>query len=105
MGVRKLQSLIEGLPSDSALARDINPNTAGSDWGVAEELLALAVEVLDVGNRQFVIVNSKKGSPAPKPIKIPRPWDRKEKRKATLAEVKELMRDVPVIPGGKGGGE
>lgn len=100
-----MQSLIHGLPPDGSLGRAVNPDTAGSDWGITEELLATAIEIIDVGNRQFAIANSKKGSAAPKPAKIIRPWDRKPKRKATLAEIQELMNgSAPVIPSGGGGG-
>lgn len=104
VGSRRLQSLISGLPPTSALARDMNPDTIGSDWGNTQELLATALELIDVGNRQFVMANSKKGAKAPKPIKIARPWEIKKepKRPATASEISELMGGVPPIIG-KGG--
>lgn len=98
--MRRLHSLISGLPPNSALAREINPEL---DWGITEELLATALELIDLGNRQFVMANSKKGTPAPKPIKISRPWESKIKRSATPSEIGELMGGGAPIVSGRGG--
>lgn len=91
IGVRRLHSLISGLPPTSALARELYPDTVGADWGVTEELLATALELIDLGNRQFLMANSKSGTSAPKPIRITRPWESSTKRSATLSEIGELM--------------
>lgn len=50
---------------DSALARSVR----GHHWTAAEELLALAVDLLARGNWQR---GGKKSAPKPKPV--PRPW-------------------------------
>lgn len=99
--MRRLHSLIYGLPPNGAFARDLHPDTVGADWGNAEELLATAIELIDLGNRQFIKANSKKGAKSPKPIKITRPWERKSepKRTATLAEINELMGGAPIVDG------
>lgn len=96
-----MYSLISGLPPTSAIWRELHPDTVGADWGITQELLATALELLDQGNRQFVMANSKSGSVPPKPIKITRPWESKDpKRNATLAEVQELMGgDTPIVAG------
>ena len=91
MNVGKVEALINGLPKDSALARAVAPETEGSDWGNTEELLATLAELVDVGNRQFVAANTKKGARKPKPIKIRRPWDPTERRRATAEETQELL--------------
>lgn len=97
MGARRLQSLILGLPPSSALAKEISPETSG--WGTSEELLATVAELVDLGNRQFAMANSKKGSKAPKPIKITRPWEVKKapKRVASADEISELMGGAPLL--------
>lgn len=102
--MRRLHSLISGLSPSGALAREMFPDTVGADWGNAEELLASVSELIDLGNRQFVLANSAKGTKAPKPIKITRPWEvKKTKRIATPEEVAQLMggegRSAPVIAG------
>lgn len=49
-------------------------------------------ELVDQGNRLYVMAHSKRGTPAPKPIKINRPGDeRKRKRKATADELAAFM--------------
>lgn len=84
------------------LARELHPDTLGADWGTTEELLATALELIDLGNRQFLMANTKKGTRAPQPIKIRRPWEktRQAKRPATAAEITELMGGAPIVGGG-----
>lgn len=98
MDVRRVEALINGLPTDSAYSRDANPTTVGSNWGHVEELLATVAQLIDLGNRQFAMANSKRGSRMPEGIKIRRPWERTIKRQATAAEVQALLGlDVPVV--------
>lgn len=91
IGVRKLESLIGGLPLDGSLARVLAPETVGRGWGYQEELLAIIAEVVDVGNRNFVEANKKKGAQTPKPIFIPRPGRVQTKRKATREDLKQMF--------------
>lgn len=74
MGVRRLCALIDHLPLDSALARDQARDTLGSGWNMDTELLAKVAELVDTTNRILVKVNSKPGTPEPRPIFIPRPY-------------------------------
>lgn len=54
--------------------------------------MAVIAELIDNNNRIHMQVNSKKGAPAPKPLKIPRPWDKpKVKRKATSEDMKAIF--------------
>lgn len=89
--------MILGLSPSSALAKEISPETSG--WGTSEELLATVAELVDLGNRQFALANSKKGTKAPKPIKISRPWEVKpsSKRPASADEIGELMDGAPLL--------
>lgn len=56
-----------------------------------ESLTALMVEVLDRHDRHFIIANSKKNAPKPKPLRIPRPGKAKKKRNATGDELAALV--------------
>lgn len=97
MGARRLHSLILGLSPDGAFAKALSPETAG--WGTTEELLATVAELVDLGNRQFALSKSKKGSKAPKPINIKRPWEdvKQKKRAASPEEISELMGGAPLL--------
>lgn len=56
------------------------------------ELAASLVEVTDRNGRWFFQVNSKKGTPSPPPVNIPRPWDIDEKPEpSTTDEVKAFF--------------
>lgn len=72
MTVRRLQSLVSGLPTDSALRRAVDPNW---HWSTTDELLACLIEVNDRNGVWFYQANSKKGTKSPKPVHVPRPWD------------------------------
>lgn len=64
-------------------------------WDTTAQLLALVAELIDLGNRNFVAVHSKKGSQIPDPIQIDRPGPNgassNGKRKATAAEMKAFF--------------
>lgn len=92
-----MHNLILGLSPSGAFAKEISPETAG--WGTTEELLATIAELVDLGNRQVVMLNSKKGSKAPKPLNIKRPWEVKKepKRAASADEISELMGGAPLV--------
>lgn len=93
MGARRLRSLVKYLPPGSALHRAVDPE--GARWGNAEELLAILVEVVDFGNRNFIRFYSKKGTSGPKPIKIPRPKSltspAPKKKMSTPEEIKRRL--------------
>lgn len=72
------------------------------EWSNLEELVAIAVEVIDQGNRQFHAAHSKKGARAPKPLRIPRPprprrkgepepEEERKKRPATSEELRAFF--------------
>ena len=68
LGVRRLLSLISGLPRTSALTR-----AANGEWTQEDELLATIVDIIGVSNHMFLQANSKKGTLLPEPIHYPRP--------------------------------
>jgi hypothetical protein len=72
--VRRLRSLIRGLPVDSALRRAANPT--GWAWTTDTELLADLVELADTNLKMFLRANTEKGTLIPDPIHVPRPWER-----------------------------
>jgi hypothetical protein len=103
MSVRRLANLCANLTPGGPVDRSADPEGYGSGWTTQEELLALIAELVDYGNRNFVQVNSKPHSPAPKPIKITRPSDQREqmqpKRQATIEEMKAFFGGAIVPPG------
>lgn len=91
--------LVAGLPlADSNFGRALGLRQAG-EWGNVEELLKLVAEQLDASNRLFIMANTKKGTPPPKPIKIERPPARRPKgapkpaarRQATSEEMAQFF--------------
>lgn len=58
-----------------------------------ENLTALLIEVIDRHDRNFIQAHSKKGSPKPKALRVPRPTDgkTKKKRNATGDELAEMV--------------
>lgn len=46
-------------------------------WNEPEELLAALLETVAESNRLFFIANTKKGTRAPEPLRVPRPGDRR----------------------------
>lgn len=96
MGVGKIESLIRGLPLESAFGRSMHPDSVGVGWGMSEELLASVCELLDVNNRQFATAHSKKGTKLPPALRITRPYT-KPKRNATAREIRRLMGGVEVV--------
>lgn len=71
MGMRRLRALIHHLPRDSALARDIAPESAA--WTNTDELLAGLIEVTDAWFR--VIVKGLGAKGLGPPVTIDRPTD------------------------------
>ena len=84
LGVRRLLSLMKGLPKDSALQR-----AAGNDWTQEDELLASIVDVLNVSNHLFLKANTKAGTTIPEPGYYPRPWENPDGTSRTLSSPDE----------------
>lgn len=99
LSVRKLLSLIWGLPHGSALHIALHGDEAR--WTPGDYLLASAVDLLQVSNWLFVQANSKKGvrTPFPEPVKRPgkktsaKP-DQEPKRFASAQEVRSFIARV-----------
>lgn len=96
--LRRFRSLARGIPlRDSSIGEALELRQVG-DWGNVEELLAGLIEVLDYGNRLFFSAHAKKGTSAPKPIKVHRPKPRgqseedvAERRPATSEELRAFF--------------
>lgn len=73
IGVRRLLSLVNGLPVRGSVHRDLNSD--GRDWSSIEELLATVIELLDFGNRMRFAANVKQGTKIWEPIEVRRPYD------------------------------
>ena len=91
MGVRRLASLVRGLPSTSALFR-----SADATWTNETELAAMQVELTHLLLRTTIAINSKKGAQLPEALRIPRPWGthKAEKRGTTMAELRGILKQV-----------
>jgi len=65
-------------------------------WGFNEELLASLIEQVDLSNRLYVQAHSKPGTQPPRPVQIPRPYDRveqkpRQRRRATPEEIIDMF--------------
>jgi hypothetical protein len=77
LSARRLRVLIRHLPRESALVRALHGDVA--DWGLAEHLLAGAVDELAVGNWLFATANSDENADPPeRPRPVPRPGAEEE---------------------------
>lgn len=85
MGVRRLRSLIDGLPVDSAFVREMDPKQASFQLSVPE-LLSLLAEVLDAHRLDYIQAKSEKGWKRPDALRIPRPWDEVEETKVATGD-------------------
>jgi hypothetical protein len=86
--------LVRQLPADAALWRNIDPQAAV--WGPSEQLLAAAVDALNVANWQRQSIHSKRRSAPPEPIARPgvkpQPGTTRLGGRAVSAEEFERMR-------------
>ena len=91
MGVRRLASLVRGLPSTSALFR-----SADAAWTNETELAAMQVELTHSLLRTTIAINSKKGAQLPDPLRIPRPWGthKAEKRGTSMGELLGILKQA-----------
>lgn len=98
LGVRRLGALVDGLPPGGALDRAVDPDGWGSGWGNTEELLAKIAELVHLNWAQFVVTHSKKGAQPPRPLRIPRPHDRRRViRKPTGKQLRAFLESKGVI--------
>jgi hypothetical protein len=74
--------MVKWLPSEAAVWRD-----AGTSWSTENELQATTVEMLDAILRVYIQAHSKPNSKKPKPIKIPRPYEKQEKKRTSIGEM------------------
>jgi hypothetical protein len=97
LGARRVLALVEWLPPDAALWR-----SAKTSWSDERELAAVQIEVIDALRRAFIMAHSKQGSRPPEAVRIPRPWEKAEKRAGRGTRLRDLIREfrVPVrVPG------
>lgn len=93
MSLRRFRSLLQGLPADGNVGRKLE-TWESKGWNIQTELMAILAELIDVNTRMFIKANQKKGSPDPKPIKIPRPGSETgetKRRKSTKSEIKRFF--------------
>lgn len=92
MGVRRLRSLVYGLPAESSTMQELGAYVPSHN---SEELLAELIELVDESNRLFYDAHTKKhAAPLRDPITVPRPWRRQEqieKRPATAEEIRDMF--------------
>jgi hypothetical protein len=98
--LRRLNNLIHHLPDDSAFIRAVAPrlDKRPAPWTTGDYLAALIAELVDKTNRTLETVYAKKGAPAPKPLRIPRPGDEDRRRPVSMssAEARAFFGSVPV---------
>jgi len=72
LSARRLRVLIQHLPKEAALVRTVRGEEA--DWGLAEHLLAAAVDQLAAGNWLFAAAHTPEDrDPPQRPDPVPRP--------------------------------
>ena len=95
VGARRIFALVRGLPMGGALHKALHPDTFA--WTHQDELLAIIAEILDHGNRLFLMANTKKGAKMPPPLEIARPGRpsrkelEKQRRKPSHQEVVDFF--------------
>ena len=95
IGVRRLRSLIDGLPNDSAYFKLRNPEYAQFEKSLPH-YAALTVEELDAQRSDFIQANSTKGFKRPEPMRLPRPWDPPPEPIKTGADLFTFIQQVGV---------
>lgn len=76
MGVRRLRSLVRGLPADGALAHALRDDLW--DPAATDSMLALLCELVDYQNRLTLMAWGGKNQRKPQPLRIPRPGEVEE---------------------------
>lgn len=85
------------VPLDGAVGLKLEA-PAAIGWQNGEELLALVAELLDQANRLYFVAHTKKGTPVPTALEVPRPERTarqtdpvRPKRNATSEELAEMF--------------
>ena len=85
-----------------ATVKAVGERERALSWGQSEELLATLIEVTHAHYQSFIQVNSKKGSNAGKPLRIPRPYD--EDGSAPVSDTPVVSHgEIASLTGGKRG--
>jgi len=100
-GVRRVLSLVNGLPETSAMYREVA--FSGKSWSTTDELLATLVEITDAGNLLFFSANSEKNAKGWDPVSIPRPGAAvaKPREMATSSEMSAVFGESAQYTGEK----
>lgn len=85
-----------GQPVDSLLDVDTAMLLTLADvyeqrWTRTDELVASLIEVVDASGWRVVSPHLEKGARTPKPLRVPRPGQRRQKRKATSDDLKRMF--------------
>jgi hypothetical protein len=104
LSARRLRVLIQHLPRDAALVRAVHGGDA--EWGLAEHLLAAAVDQVALGNWLFATAHTpEQASPPDRPAPVPRPGIAGTGTDATAeaASPEQLAAFFggPAVPGGR----
>lgn len=86
LSLRRLRSLIMGLPTESAFVRAVRPEVT---WTQTHELLASLIEVTDRVHLRHLKAYGAKG--LSKGIEVPRPREKPKRRKATADDLKKIF--------------
>lgn len=86
LGVRETIQMLRWLPPEAAFWR-----SAGTSWSTENELQATTIEMLDAILRAYIQAHSKPNANKQKPIHIPRPWDKAEKKAKRGTSIGEML--------------
>jgi hypothetical protein len=103
LGAREIISMIRWLPPEAAFWR-----SAGTSWTTDNELQATTIEMLDALLRTYIQANSKPNAKKPSPMRIPRPWDKAEKKQQRGTSIGEMIGNGLTVkrgPKSSGGGD
>lgn len=98
ISAERMKALVNGIGINSALHRHLNEDWWR--WGIQEELLATVCELLDAGNRAFIMANSEHPGKM-EPIKIPRPGGQTREEQKSGTTMAELLAMQPTIKKGE----
>jgi hypothetical protein len=91
--LRRIRSLLRGLPPDSLCVRLDDPISA--EWDLTVEMLATLIETIDGTSWRSVMPHAKKTWRPPKAARIRRPWDPPEEEKKKGMTLGDFVRAFP----------